>query len=225
MGIHDGHRRRMKEEFLARPDSFPDHKLLEILLFYANPRSDTNPIAHALMERFGSLSGVLDATSDELCQVPGVGGHAAALLKLSKELSRRYLACRSDPVEVVNSIGDMIQLFQPHFYGLRSERLCILCMDSKYKVLGVRAVCEGSIDKVDLSLRDLISAALSLGATRVALAHNHPSGVALPSPSDQAVTRRLAELLRELNIQVIDHLIFSDDDVVSMAQSGFDFYD
>jgi len=224
MGIHDGHRKRLKSEFLARPDSFPDHKLLELLLFYCNPRADTNPIAHALMEQFGSLSGVLDASPDELCQIPGVGEHAAVLLKLSKELSRRYLTCRSSPVGVVNSIGDMIQLFQPYFYGLRSERLCLLCMDVKYKVLGVRTVCEGSIDKIDLSLRDVMGAALSLGATRVALAHNHPSGVALPSPSDQAVTHRLVELLKAVNIQVVDHLVFSDDDVVSMAQSGFDFH-
>ena len=73
MSIHDGHRQRFKEEFLARPDSFPDHKALELLLFYANPRGDTNPTAHALMERFDSISGVLDATAEELKKVPGVG--------------------------------------------------------------------------------------------------------------------------------------------------------
>ena len=79
MGTHDGHRQRLKTEFLARPDSFPDHKLLELLLFYANPRSDTNPLAHELLDRFGSLAGVLDATPEELQKVKGVGEHAAVL--------------------------------------------------------------------------------------------------------------------------------------------------
>ena len=85
MSIHDGHRQRMKEEFLARPQTFPDHKLLEVLLFYANPRGDTNPAAHALMERFGSLAGVLDALPEELEKVPGIGSHAVTLLKAVKE--------------------------------------------------------------------------------------------------------------------------------------------
>ena len=86
--IHDGHRNRFKEEFLARPDSFPEHKLLELLLFYANPRGDTNPIAHTLIDHFGSLAGVLDALPEELVKVPGVGEHAVVLLKAVKEIGR-----------------------------------------------------------------------------------------------------------------------------------------
>ena len=79
MGPHDGHRQRLKTEFLARPDSFPDHKLLELLFFYANPRSDTNPLAHELIDRFGSLAGVLDAPPEELCAHPA-GGFVRRLL-------------------------------------------------------------------------------------------------------------------------------------------------
>jgi DNA repair protein RadC len=92
MSIHDGHRQRFKKEFLARPDSFPDHKLLELLLFYANPRGDTNPAAHGLMERFGSLAGVLDALPAELEKTPGVGTHAVTLLKAAKELSLIHIS-------------------------------------------------------------------------------------------------------------------------------------
>ena len=95
MGPHDGHRQRLKTEFLARPDSFPDRKLLELLFFYANPRSDTNPLAHELIDRFGSLAGVLDAPPEELCKVKGMGKHGAVLLKTVKELSGRYLTART----------------------------------------------------------------------------------------------------------------------------------
>ncbi len=91
MGPHDGHRQRLKTEFLARPDSFPDHKLLELLFFYANPRSDTNPLAHELIDRFGSLAGVLDAPPEELCKVKGMGKHGAVLLKTVKS---EQLLCR-----------------------------------------------------------------------------------------------------------------------------------
>ena len=136
MSIHDGHRQRFKEEFLARPDSFPDHKALELLLFYANPRGDTNPTAHALMERFDTISGVLDATPEELRKVPGVGDHAVALLKVTKELAGRYFSSRASLGEVVQSTEDAKALLEDYFVGARSERVCLLCMDGKGKSLG-----------------------------------------------------------------------------------------
>ena len=95
MADHSGHRDRLRGEFLARSESFPDHKVLELLLFYALPRQDTNPIAHDLLERFGSLEGVLDAPPEALAQVKGVGDRSAVLFKAVKELARRYAAGRS----------------------------------------------------------------------------------------------------------------------------------
>ena len=106
MGTHDGHRQRLKTEFLARPDSFPDHKLLELLLFYANPRSDTNPLAHELLNHFGSLAGVLDATPEELQKVKGVGEHAAVLFKTAKELAGRYLTARTQMDDIARNTRD-----------------------------------------------------------------------------------------------------------------------
>ena len=129
MSIHDGHRQRMKEEFLARPRSFPDHKLLEVLLFYVNPRGDTNPAAHALMERFGSLAGVLDALPEELEKVPGIGSHAVTLLKAVKEASGRYLAGRTSLEEIINGSADAYPILRPYFFGARGERVCCVWME------------------------------------------------------------------------------------------------
>ena len=129
MGPHDGHRQRLKTEFLARPDSFPDHKLLELLFFYANPRSDTNPLAHELIDRFGSLAGVLDAPPEELCKVKGMGKHGAVLLKTVKELSGRYLTARTRVDDIARNSRDYYQLLRPYFFGARNELLCLLCMD------------------------------------------------------------------------------------------------
>lgn len=148
MGPHDGHRQRLKTEFLARPDSFPDHKLLELLFFYANPRSDTNPLAHELIDRFGSLAGVLDAPPEELCKVKGMGKHGAVLLKTVKELSGRYLTARTRVDDIARNSRDYYQLLRPYFFGARNELLCLLCMDGKHKVLGIRRLGEGNVNAV-----------------------------------------------------------------------------
>lgn len=223
MSIHDGHRQRLKEEFLARPDSFPDHKVLELLLFYANPRGDTNPTAHALMERFGSLSGVLDALPAELKKVPGVGDHTIALLKAVKEFSGRYLTDRASLTEIIRTTEDAKVQFRPYFFGARSERVCLLCMDGKGKCLGVRLVGEGSVNAAEVTSRNVVEAALSLNASRVILAHNHVSGLALPSVEDKATTQRLRDVLRTVGVELEDHMIFADDDMVSLRDSGVPF--
>ena len=221
MGTHDGHRQRLKTEFLARPDSFPDHKLLELLLFYANPRSDTNPLAHELMDHFGSLAGVLDATPEELQKVKGVGEHAAVLFKVAKELSGRYLTVRTQVDDIARNARDYYALLRPYFFGARNEMLCLLCLDGKHKVLGIRKLGEGNVNAVNVTTRLIAEAALSLNAAAVVLAHNHVSGIAFPSNDDIATTNSLAAILSNLGVALVDHLIFVDDDMVSLLDSGF----
>lgn len=221
MGTHDGHRQRLKTEFLARPDSFPDHKLLELLLFYANPRSDTNPLAHELLDHFGSLAGILDASPEELQKVKGVGEHAAVLFKAAKELSGRYLTARTQVDDIAQSSRDYYALLQPYFFGARNEQTCLLCMDGKHKVLGIRKLGEGNVNAVNITIRLIAEAALSLNASAVVLAHNHVSGIAFPSSDDIATTDNLAPFLARMGIELVDHLIFVDDDMVSLRDSGF----
>lgn len=223
--IHTGHRSRMKSEFLARPESFPDHKLLELLLFYANPRGDTNPTAHDLMERFGSIAGVLDALSADLQKTPGVGEHAAVLLKTVKELSARYLTARTGVDEIVGGTREAYRLLRPYFFGARVERAVVLCMDGKGKCLGVRQVSEGNVNAAEITTRGVVEAILSLNASQVVMAHNHVSGLAIPSNADKATTQYLTGVLRQVGVTLLDHLIFADDDMVSMRDSGIDFGD
>ena len=221
MGTHDGHRKRLKTEFLARPDSFPDHKLLELLLFYANPRSDTNPLAHELIDRFGSLAGVLDAAPEELQKVKGIGEHAVVLCKTAKELAGRYLISRTQVDRIAQNSRDYFTLLQPYFFGARNEQLCLLCMDGKGKVLGIRRLGEGNVNAVNITTRLIAEAALSLNAASVVLAHNHVSGIALPSAEDIATTNSLAPFLARMGVELTDHLIFVDDDMVSLRDSGY----
>lgn len=220
MGVHDGHRKRMKAEFLARPETFPDHKLLELLLFYVNPRGDTNPTAHELLTRFGSLSGVLDATPESLLQSPGIGEHGAALVRLLKECARRYAVQRTSVEDIANSAASAAAFLRPYFYGARNEMVYLLCMDGKGKVLGCPKVGEGNVNTAEVSTRPIVEKALNLNAARAVLAHNHVSGLALPSGEDRATTLYLRELLRQVGVTLVDHLIFVDDDMVSLRDSG-----
>ena len=221
---HKGHRERLKLRFLESGlDSFTDVQALELLLFYAIPQKDTNPIAHALLERFGSLSQVLDAEVEELKKVPGISDHAATLLRLTTELARFYQVDTARRTEVLTSLDACGAYLVPRFFGRKVETVFLLCLDAKCKVLCCREIGEGSVNAASISVRKVVEAALSANATTVVLAHNHPSGVALPSADDVQTTRRIAAALSAVEVQLIDHIVVAEGDFISMAQSGYRF--
>ena len=221
--IHTGHRSRVKTEFLTRGlDGWPDHRVLELLLYYAIPQGDVNGLAHALIERFGSLAGVLDASADELKKVPGIGEHSAVLLRLIPALAGRYTACRSDFGQIINRPEEAAALLAPYFFGARNEMVYILCLDGKRKVLGARRVSEGSIHASDISIRRIAEEAMALRASSLYLAHNHISNLAFPSAADWQTTDVIRTALAPLGVAVTDHLIFVDGDAISLNQSERD---
>ena len=220
--MHAGHRGRVKEEVRRRGlEALPEHRVLEFLLFYAIPRGDTNGLAHRLIDRFGSLSGVLDASVEELSAVPGIGEHAALLLRTIPELCSCYVASRSEVGDVADSPERVREILTPYFFGARNEMVYLLCLDGKRKVLGVRKITEGSVNTAEVTARRITEEALALRASYVVLAHNHVSGIALPSRQDCDTTRYLAQVLEPIGIELSDHVIFCDDDMVSLRDSGF----
>ena len=220
-GLHEGHRRREKEQFLANGLSgLPDHKVLELVLFYAIPQGDVNELAHRLDQHFGGLTGVFHATYDQLLEVKGVGPNTAALLQLIPAVSARYLAQSASFDGQIVSTWQYRELLQPLFFNQRDEVAYLVCMDGKNKVLATKKLGEGIADAVRITARKALEAALACNATRVVLAHNHVSGVALWSEADVDTTLRLKPLLREAGIELVDHPISAGDDMVSMAESG-----
>lgn len=218
--LHAGHRSRVKGEFLRRGlDSFPEHRVLELLLFYAIPQGDTNVLAHRLMERFGSLAGVMDAPVEDLCAVPGVGEHTALLLRMVPGLCGRYVASRSNLGDIVDCSARVREVLEPYFFGARNEMVYLVCLDGKRKVLGVRKITEGSINAAEVTSRRITEEAMSLRASAVILAHNHVSGIAVPSQEDCSTTRYLKQVLEPIGIDLLDHVVFCDDDMVSMKDS------
>lgn len=220
MSKHDGHRQRLRERFMAEGlDNFTQEQVLELLLFYGIPRIDTNEIAHDLVSHFGSLSQALDAPVKELMKVPGIGESAAVLLHLISETSRYYQINRMMHEKVLNTMEKCAQYLIPHFVGRRNETVFLLCLDAKCKLLCCREISEGTVNAAGVSVRKVVEAALAVNATSVIMAHNHPSGVAVPSAEDVLTTQRIAEALRTVDIILADHIIVSDDDYVSIRQS------
>ena len=222
MGIHDEHRKRMKQKFIENGmDSFADHEVLELLLYYAIARRDVNPIAHELINRFGSLSAVFDAPMEELLKVDGIGEHSAALIKMLPQFSRRYLISRTSSENILDSSKKAGQYVQSFFYSMRKECVYIICLDAKNKVITTKCITKGDVSSVPLSPRQVVEFALSNQATSIILAHNHPNGFALPSSDDYSSTRRIEEALRAVDVTLLDHIIVADDDFVSMSDNGF----
>lgn len=224
--IHKGHRERLKNRFLENGlDRFTDIQVLELLLFYVIPRRDTNPIAHALLNRFGSLAQVLEAPVEELKKVDGIGQEAAAFLHLIPEAGRYYMVDKTMQSKVLRTIEQCGEYLMPFFFGRKVETVFLLCLDAKCKVLCCKEVGEGSVNSAGLSIRKIVETALAANATSVVLAHNHPSGIAIPSTDDKQTTRQLAVALRAVDIHLVDHIVVADDDYVSMVMSGERFDD
>ena len=218
---HKGHRARAKEEFIARGLSgMADHRALELLLFYAIPQGDVNLLAHRLIETFGSLSGVFNATIEQLMTVKGVGEHTACLIKLITAMGARYQADRSQLGDILMTTEQIGEYLSPEFFGQRNEIAVILCMDAKRKVLQCRQLSEGSADSTTLSLRKMMEVALACNASQVVLAHNHISNIAMHSKEDVLMTKLAYDAFAQMDIYLVDHLIFASDDYISMRDSG-----
>ena len=222
MGIHDGHREKMRARFLhSGLDGFADHEALELLLYYAIPRQDTNPIAHALMDRYGSLSAVLAAPIEDLQKVKGIGESAAILLKLVPRLCHKARLADAQRQELIfNDARRTGAYLLERFTGEKNEVLYQLCLDRKGKLLVCKRLGEGGITSAPLDVRKLVENAILASASTVILAHNHPSGIACPSPEDIAATDQAKKALDAIGVELADHIIVADRDFVSMAESG-----
>lgn len=221
MANHDGHRARMRERFRGEGlDHFSEHEVLELLLYYSIPRINTNEIAHELLERFGSLSQVLDAQPEELERVEGIGASSATFLSLISQVVRYYHVNRMEHETILDTIEKCGRYLVPFFYGRRNETVFLLCLDAKCKLLCCRELGEGSVNSAGVPVRKIVEVALGSNASSVVLAHNHPSGLALPSMEDMLTTRRVSTALDAVEITLVDHIVVADGDYVSMIQSG-----
>lgn len=222
MNVHAGHREKMRAKFLAGGlNAFADHEALELLLYYAIPRKDTNPIAHALMERYGSLSAVLAAPVEDLEKVEGIGESAAILLKLVPQIQKKARLSDAERETALTTPTQFGTYLLEQFSGERNEVIYQLCLDRKGKLLACKRLGEGDMSSANLDIRRMIENAILFSASGVVLAHNHPSGIALPSSDDYIATDQAKAALETIGVILLDHIILADEDFVSLAESGY----
>ncbi len=217
---HQGHRERLKQRFRQEGlDGFGDEKVLELLLFYIIPRRDTAPIARALLEQFGSLTGVLEASPMALTKVPGMGENAASFIQFIMALNRYYLIRQTAGRKKLTTLELCREYIWPRFLGLQEERVCALCLDAGCGVLGCKILGSGSVNSAAIPIRKIVEFALSANATSLVLAHNHPGGIAVPSQEDLDSTQKVEAALAAVGVILADHLIIADNAYVSLAES------
>ena len=227
---HKGHRDRLRQRAAADPrlETFSDHELLELLLFYAIPRCDTNALAHRLVDTFGGLRGVLEASPEELSAVEGVGPGAALFLSLFPAVTRRYLRSRTVRAVALTDTAMLGEALMPYFIGLREEAVYVLFLDAKRRTISCDFIGEGSVNAVSLNTAKIVRLAAARKARYAVLAHNHTNGFANPSEQDVSTTRRVAALRQTVGVTLLDHIIVADPlgdssdpcDFVSLADSG-----
>lgn len=218
--VHDGHRKRVKEEFRKIGlEHFSDHKILEMLLFFSMPRSDTNIIGHRLMDRFGSFSGVFDAPYELLCEVDGIGEHSATLIKLVASILKKYMDDYSSSHNTINNLTEAMEYMRYKFLSEQRECVYMACMGNNGKVLFCSRIADGTPDTVDIIPADVIRTALRANAVHVVLAHNHPHGICNPSGQDLRTTSVLFEELQRVGIELTDHIIVAPDGAYSMKKN------
>lgn len=216
-----GHRRRLKEKFrTAGTQALHEYEVLELLISYAIPRRDVKPPARALLERFGSLKEVLDADQDELEEVPGIGGHASALLRLVKELTALYLKQKAKQKKQVTCTAELLDFCRASLGGKRDEEFGVLYLDAQNQIIEFETIQRGIVNQAVVYPRQVLENALKKKASAIILAHNHPSGQVRPSDADIRLTRTIQEVARMLDILVHDHIIVGENRFFSFREEG-----
>jgi len=206
--LHEKHRERMRQKYISAKEALSDHEILEILLYHVISRKNTNPIAHRLLRRFGSLRGVLEADISELIQVEDVGESTAFFLKQILYLWKR---CENEQTSgiLLDSISKIGDYFTVLFGGEKNEAVYLLILGKHAELIACRKLLDGGITACESSARKIAEIALSYGAHRIILAHNHPNRSAEPSDSDVSVTRYLRRVLSGIDLDLEEHFIIS----------------
>lgn len=220
---HDpsGHRARLRKRMLeGGPEALADHELIEFLLMVAIPRRDVKPVARALIGRFGSLSGVLNADQKALANFPGMGEVSAAALKIVPTAARRLARAEASAQPILSSWQALIDYLRIDMAHLPRERVRVLYLNAKNMLILDDLVGDGTVDEAAVHPRDVIGKAIEIGSTALILVHNHPSGVPEPSRADIQITRKIAEAGRLLGVVVHDHVVVGRQGHVSLKARG-----
>lgn len=206
--MHEGHRERIRQRIEQDGlDSLQPHELLEYLLFFTNKRKNTNEIGHRLINTFGGIDKVFDASESELCKVEGVGPISAQFLSLVPALCRCYLTAKQGRKQQFISLDRIVKQVTPEFFGANSEICIVTFYDIAMNWIKSDKIVSGNFRAVSVDVSKIVANAISVNAAHVVIAHNHLNNQAIPSQEDVNLTTLLRNSLSLLNIKLVDHLI------------------
>lgn len=219
--LHENHRARMKARVQRDGlESLAEHEALEYLLFLAIPRKDTNALAHRLIQHFGSFCKVMEAEPQELMQVEGIGAKSAQLISTVMAFGRYYSLKKRKQRMALDRAEAAVEYVKPLFLGLQNELLYLILLDDRCCPLRDMRIAEGVPNRVHIDTRKLLRDVARTDATCGILAHNHPTGLAIPSDADLIATAGIMKALHPLGVSIIDHIIVAGEDSCSMRQRG-----
>lgn len=214
--LNNGHRKRLKEKLLKYPEAMPDYEILELVLGLALLRSDTKPLAKNLLDRFQTISGVLDAKPEELLSVVGFGPGLVTLWGLLRELMSRYVEGPLRSHQTLCTPESVADLARVRLAGHAKESVWVAFVDTKNRLISWEQIQRGTIDQAPIYPRDILERALILKASGFFLVHNHPGGGLFPSPGDIQVTQHIQRACSLVGLRFIDHLIVADSGAFSL---------
>lgn len=215
--MQEQQRDRLKKQFIREGlGNFDDKALLELMLYYAMPYKDTSAAAQLLLDRFGSISEVLDAPVHELVKVKGVGEHTAVLLNMLPQLCRIYTKDKASEHKI-QGLSEIAKFASECFIGLTTEHFILFCLDKNLTLLSHHLISKGSVDSSTVDLRKIIETMVREDAVNAVVAHNHPRGNTVPSQSDLGMTATVAKALNPLGMKLLDHVVVSVSGYTSMA--------
>ncbi len=217
--MHEQHRQRLKNRFLREGlDNFEPHNVLELLLFFSIPQKDVNETAHELINRFGSVSRVFDADFEDLIEVPGIKEHSATLIKLIPSIARYYMSDSATPGMMLDTIDKMGEFLVNKFVGASVETVYLVMLDNKLSLIDCVKIHEGSVNSSAVTMRRLVETALSRKASMAVLAHNHPNGLAIPSPDDMFTTNEASRAFSLMGIEFLGHILVAGQKYVNILK-------
>ncbi len=214
-----GHRKRLREEVFSNLRTAPEYKLLELLLTFVLPRKDTRPLAHALLERFGSIRMVLDASAEDLLSIPGLGKKTTELWDLFRELQARYVECPIVQGETLATVHNVVKMARARLGNAKIEMLWVAYVDTRLHLISWVPFAQGTLNAALFFPQEVIREALRLHAWGIILVHNHPGGSGA-SAQDIDITRRMDEAARATDLCLLEHIILINDDYIGLREEG-----
>ncbi len=219
--VHDGHRQRMRERISKQGiESLEQHEVLEYLLYSYVPRKDTNAIAHALIDKFGSISDVMSADPKRLQEVPGVTANAALFLSALPGVFRTYLEDRNEKKTSLKGRVAARIFLGNKLFGMKEEELYVAALNVHEDLIASQKLGEGDGGSVPGAVRNIVDFALRNKANGILIAHNHPSGNVKPSQADVELTYTIMFTLANVDVKLLDHFIFCGSEYYSFDESG-----